>query len=62
MENTTRDERSEEIRGKLSPQTAAPSNWLDFLPNSKNKIELSDFVAQAVSEYRFGNKEVHITK
>ena len=34
----------------------------NFLRNSKNKIELFDFVTKTVSGYQFGTKEVHITK
>ena len=43
LKNTTRAKHGRGVRRKVSPQTAIPCNWKDFLHNSKTKIELPDF-------------------
>ena len=75
LKNTMKDKGDRGIGSKSSPQTAVPSNSKknskkkflkkkskNFLRNSKNKIELLDFVTKTLSGYQFGTKEVHITK
>ena len=62
LKNKTREKCGRGIRRKVSLQTAIPCNWKGFLHNSKNKIELFDFLTKPVSEYQFENKEVQITK
>ena len=42
LKTTTTGKRGGAIRKKVSPQTAVPSNWKDFLRSSKNKITLFD--------------------
>ena len=49
LKNTIRDKRGGRIRRKVSSQTAIPSNWKELQRNSKNKIELFDFLTKVVS-------------
>ena len=59
LKNPTRKKCGGEIRRKVSPEKAIPSNCKDF---QRKKIKLFDFLTKTVSEYQFENKEVQITK
>ena len=62
LKESTREKRGKGVRRKVSGQTKLPGNWMDFLRDPKNKIELFAFLTVKVSEFMFPpNKIVFIT-
>ena len=52
------------VRRKVSSNTKIPGRWLDFLRDSRNKIELFSFLTLAVSKHSFPEQKsiVYITE
>ena len=63
LENPTMEKRGSSTTRKVNPQAPpAPTNWQGLFRNSKNKIELFDFLTKTVFEYNVGNHKVYIAK
>ena len=62
LKECTREKRGKGVRRKVSGQTKIPSNWMDFLRNTKNKKELFAFLTSKVAGIIWPpDKSVYIT-
>ena len=63
LKESTREKRGKGIRRKVSGQANMPSNFQDFLCDSRNKEELFNFLTDKVSSYNGYplDKEIYIT-
>ena len=63
IKGSAREKRGAGVRRKVSSNTKIPGRLLDFLRDSRNKIELFSFLTQAVSKYSFPEqKSIYITE
>ena len=53
--------RGEGTRRRVLENTVIPKNWAGFLRNSDNKKELFCFVAEKISKFNSGSKEIYTT-
>ena len=59
---STREKRGKGIRRRVSPSTAVPKNWQDFLRVDDNKQELFHYLSQCCVSWTLGaNKEIVAT-
>ena len=62
LKESTRQKRGAGVRRKVSSQAKVPSNWMAFLRDSTNKLELFQFLSDKVSVFNFpADKSVCIT-
>ena len=62
LKESTHDKRGKGVHRKVSGLAKLPSNWMDFLRDPKNKVELFAFLTSRVSEFAFPpSKSVYIT-
>ena len=62
LKESTREKRGKGVRRKVSGPTKLPSNFKDFLRDSKNKEELFNFLTNKVSNCDFlSGEQVYIT-
>lgn len=62
LKESTREKRGAGVRRKVSSQAKIPSNWMAFLRDSTNKLELFQFLSQKISLFAFpSEKSVCIT-
>ena len=62
LKESTRDKRGKGVRRKVSALTKFPTNWMDFLRDSMNKVELFSFLTSRVVEFECSSeKSIYIT-
>ena len=63
IKGSARAKRGAGVRRKVSSNTKIPGRWLDFLRDSRNKVELFSFLTQPVSNHSFPEKKlIYITE
>ena len=62
LKESTRDKRGKGVHRKVSALTKLPTNWMDFLRDSMNKVELFSFLTSRVVEFECSSeKNIYIT-
>jgi hypothetical protein len=61
LKESTREKRGNGIRRKVSGDAKLPSNWMQFLRDSRNKKELFEFLSSEVAGCNWEGKTVYIT-
>ena len=61
LKDHTQKTRGEGTRRRVLENTVIPKNWAGFLRNSDNKKELFGFVAEKISKFNSGSKEIYTT-
>ena len=62
LKSSTREKRGKGIRRRVTPSTAVPKNWQDFLRVDDNKEELFHYLSQVSSAWASdSNKEIVVT-
>ena len=62
LKDHTQKTRGEGTRRRVLENTVIPKIWAGFLHNSDNKKELFGFVAEKISKFNSGSKEIYTTQ